>query len=208
MKAGSPQPLLIEVYERRTGKGAWTDEARVGCCSFPSSLTSGAAFSRVREFIERWRAAEDVEDARLRVVKAFVDMGAAVGTRYRSVTVLKKITPGYVRTFPTGVPVVTGGFSEGAIEVSDAGMDRAETGMDGIIRLDLKRGFVEFGAVERLCKEPDMARLFPEYECLEGSPDMMGFGFDEVDAVRQRWFSGRSSHTAYVIDGIAYGVID
>jgi hypothetical protein len=208
MKAGSPQPLLIEVYERRTGKGAWADDARVGCCSFPSSLTSAAAFARVRDFLDHWQEAEEVEDLRLRLTKAFVDMGAAVGTSYRSVTVLKKITPGYVRTFPTGVPVVTGGFTEGTIEVSEAGMDRAETGMDGIIRLDLKRRFVEFGAVERLCKEQDMARLFPEYECAEGSADMLGFGFDEVDEVRKRWFAGRSGHTAYVIDGIAYGVID
>ena len=104
MKSGSPQPLVIEVYEKRDRKGNFKDENRIACCSLPSSLTTGAAFARVKEFAERYEAAE-VDSACIRSVKAFCDMGARVGTRYKSVPVLKKIVPDYVRAFPQGVPV-------------------------------------------------------------------------------------------------------
>ena len=199
MKSGSPQPLVIELYEKRDRKGAFKDDNLLATCSFPSSLTTNAAFSRVKEFAQQWDKAAAVENPRMRVVKALVEMGAVVGTRYKSVTVLKKIVPDYVRAFPTGVPIEGGTAATGGIEVSDQGMARSLVGIDGVVRIDLKAGHVSFGGVERLGKVADAARLYPELEVLEGDEGMLEFPLAEAEAVRTRWFSGRRGQTCFAI---------
>lgn len=209
MKSGSPQPLVVEVYAKRDRKGAFKDENRIACCSLPSSLTTGAAFARVKEFAERYAAAE-VESQVIRSVKAFADMGARVGTRYKSVPMLKKLIPDYVRAFPQGVPVEAGGLSEGTIEVSAQGMDRLIVGIDGIVRIDLKAGLVFFEGVERLCARKDVERLYADREVLEGDDDMLEFALEPetIDAVRKKWFSGRQGHTVFAVGDNIYVPIE